>query len=383
MSAVVLQTTAGPLDVLGGSLTMPGVGNWVAHLELGETTTPAGAVTILFAREADAPVTFSGTVDHGDTWQGRQKLVVFGGAGGLLTPLPFREYLAGAAPVPAAQLLTDVLAVAGEQLDPATGTTGLTGLGVPRWTRAAGLEGSRALGRIARRWGLGWRVLDSGAIWMGADTYPTVPDALVTFLEDRDGDAIIDWAAPNAAVLRPRTTVLGKRIERVTYTVGDSGAPRVQLLYRSDVDDFAGAVRRVSVTDPYALLYGATVKAQNADGSLELAVDSPAFPELRRVLYRSFSGAHEVVGAGDSVIVAFLGGRDDGAFAWGCAQNPAATLGAARMSDAVDVGAIGVTAPPGGGPCTILVTPPGTTTPPGSSALAGRISGASSRVRIA
>ncbi len=357
MSDAVLHTTTGDVEVLGGELSMPREWNWTGHLELGENAAPTGAVVLELARQGAAPVLFKGTVAWGDTWQGRQKIVIRGGAGGLDTPLPFREYLAGKVPVQAQQLVADVVKLAGEQLA-AGALDSLAGLGARRWSRAEGTEASRALTTICSYFGRTWRVLDDGTIWVGVETWPAVPDTLAAFLEDRDGDAITDHAAPDVALLRPGVTAFGKHVERVTYTISGDGAPRVVLLYRSDVDDFGRAVRRVATTDPYALSYAAMVRAQNADGTLELEVDSADFPELRSVPYRSTNGTAEGFGGGESVIVAFLGGREDGAYAWGAMRDPAATNALALVGDGVNAGQLtvagtGVTlqwTPPGGSP---------------------------------
>ncbi len=365
MSTAILRTAAGAqMQIIAGKITMPLLGAWQAHLELGETSAPTGAVTIELAREGSPPVLWQGFVDHGDTWQGRQKIVVRAGSGGLAQKLDRREYLAGAAAVPAAQLVGDVVRLVGEVLaDPAQAA--LTGLGFARWDRPAGDPASRAVGRVARRLGLGWRVLDAGTIWMGPETWPAVDDRLVSLIEDRDGDFLADKCAPDAAILRPGTTVSGRQIYRVTYTIGE-GAPRAELLYRSDRSDLSDAIRSVSTPDPLALVYEARVATQHADGTLDLALDEPLLPELRGVRYRSMSGMAETFAGGESVLVAFLAGREDGAIAWGCAQDTLATHALALVGDAcssllLSPGAQALSVVPAGTPLSIplAITGPG------------------------
>jgi hypothetical protein len=355
MSVAVLRTAAGAqVQILGMRLTMGLEGAWQAHLELGEDAAPTGAVTLEVAREGGAPATWSGVVDHGDTWQGRQKLLVRAGAGGLDGALERKEYVAGSVPVPAAKVVTDIVAVARERLaDPAL--LALRGLGFARWDRPGGFPASRALGRAVKRLGLGWRFLDAGTIWIGTETWAAVDDQLVSFLEDRDGDILADRCAPDAAVLRPGTTIMGRRIYRVTYTVNGDGM-RAELLYRSDRQDFANAVRAVSVPDPLTLVYEAKVDSQTTDGTLDLIVDEPLLPELRSVRYRSINGTKESFAGGESVLLAFLGGREDGAICWGAAQDPNASEPLALVGDGVSAGQLTVASPDG---VTLQWTPPG------------------------
>jgi len=361
MSTAVLRTASGPAEILSGRLTMPLLGNWTAHLELGESAVPAGAVTIELAVEGGAPVVWSGYVDHGDTWQGRQKLVVMGGAGGLTGKvLDPKAYLAGKVPVPAAQVVTDALVAAGEQLADFA-QAALAGLGFARWDRPGGAPASRALGHLAKRLGMGWRVLDSGRVWIGPETWPAVNDQLVSFIEDRDGDLLADRCAPDAAVLRPGTAILGRQIQRVTFTITGDGAPRAELLYRSDRSDLAAAVRAVYVPDPLALLYEAKVDSQNADGTLDLIVDEPLLPELRGVRYRGTNGGAETFAGGESVLLAFLGGREDGAIAWGAERDAAATHPLALVGDSC--GYISGTVAAAPGPVTFALSPIATGAP--------------------
>ncbi len=388
MSTAVLRTNAGTSEVLTGRVSLPREGAWTAHLELGEEQAPAGAVVLELGREGAAPVTFSGTVDHGDTWQGRQRIFIVAGAGafGITTPalLGFREWV-GRSPIPVADLVAELVDAAGEQL--AAGVlAALEGLTVPRWMRPEGIPASRALTRLVRRVGLSWRVLDSGEVWVGRETWPAIPDGAASFLEERDGDLVEDRAAPDGATLRPGTVVLGRQLHRVTYTIGE-GAPRARLLGRSDRDDFAAAVRAVSRPDPLAVLYAATVVAQRADGTLDLHVDDDAIVELRAVPYRSFTGAHETIPAGTELLLAFVGGREDRPVAWGQVQDVNATRSVVRVGDAVLCGDLAVVAPPGtaGGPCTLTWTPaepPGVPVTGTSISIAGLAHTGSEEVKI-
>jgi hypothetical protein len=353
---------------------MPREGAWTAHLELGQEQAPTGAVVLELGREGGAPVAFAGTVDHADTWQGRQKLFVIGGAGGFgittATHLNEREWIAKAKAVPAGELVAATLGP--EQLAPGV-LAALAGRGLARWMRPDGAELGWALSRLVRALGLTWRVLDSGLVWIGEESWPVVADAAASFLEDRDGDLLVDQVAPSAATLRPGTVVLGRRIERVTYTIGE-GAPRAKLLARSDVGDFAAAVRRVSRPDVFALLYDAEVRAQGDDGLLDLAVDDTAIRELRRVPWRSFTGARETIPKGARVLVAFLGGREDRPVAFGQAQDPAADDPLALVGDDVEIGWISGAI---SGPSVILsfLPGPGPSLDPGAVSISGTIKG--------
>ncbi|HSM93385.1 MAG TPA: hypothetical protein VLT47_10915 [Anaeromyxobacteraceae bacterium] len=383
MSTAILRTAAGAqAQILPGSrLSMPVEGAWLAHLVLGEDAAPTGAVTIELAREGADPVVWSGIVDHGDTWQGRQRILVRGGSGGLDQTIDRREHLAASSPVPALTILQDILdAMPGgmvEALDESVAAN-LAGLGFPRWDRPAGLPASSAVGRLARRLGFGWRVLDTGALWMGPETWPAVNDQLVSFLEDRDGDFLADRCAPDAAVLRPGTTVMGRQIQRVTYIIGED-SPRAALLYRSDRADIARAVSATVTPHPLSLPYETTVAANNGDGTLDLDTPDPALPELRAVRYRSFFGALEAIAPGTSVMLAFSGGREDGAFCWGAQQDTTAASAVALEGDAVSAGALSAMA--GSTPVTFNYLPPGAGTPTIATliGLSGKVTGPGSQ----
>jgi hypothetical protein len=158
MAALLLNDA----PVLVATITAPRVGVWVADLEVAAETAPAGRVTL--TPETGAP--WSGTVIagglHAGTWRGR----VVGGAGGLRGELPATSYRAGT--------LQDVLADAVRE----AGETLAAGVDLSAWAVALYVRLARTAARTvsdaARDAGVPWRVTRAGAVWAGAETWPSL-----------------------------------------------------------------------------------------------------------------------------------------------------------------------------------------------------------------
>lgn len=227
MSAVLRNAAGRALaDVLGGSMELGLLGVWHARLELDvEEGLVAQAVTLEVDGRAPTPAVFGGAIRRAEAWQGRARAVMVGGAGGLLREVPPREYVT--APT-AAELVADVVAAAGERVD---ASVSLGTVGLPRWSRAME-PAAQALGAIARAFGLGWRMLDTGAIWVGVETWPAASQAVAAglYVQGDDGELGVLTVAPDDALVRPGTTVLGRRIRRVVFDLGGAGL-RAELHY--------------------------------------------------------------------------------------------------------------------------------------------------------
>lgn len=334
MALFVLRLADGTLlDVLDGALALPLLGTWAARLTLGEDAAPTEGqrAALLVARDDGAePDAFEGTLGPCRPHEGRV-FVELVGAAGLLGPVVPLHYTAAPTPVAVADLVSDLVAAAGEQL--AEGVA-LAGLSVARWSRLQGESWAAALGRVAERFNLGWRVLASGAVWMGPEAWPTV--TAEPFLEWEDTETTTLHVAFDDARWVPGTVVLGKRIVRVRYLA--SG--HAELAYETDEGRlFAELVGRLSRTSPYASTYTAEVISQHEDGSLDLrVVDGPIVDLLRVPFEVGIEGARVLIPAKSMVRVGFEGARPDGAFAAGRWWEKGAQRGIARMGDMVDIG---------------------------------------------
>ena len=146
----VLTLNSAP--VLAATITMPGVGLWVASVEVATTTAPTGRVAIT----PETGAAWSGTVleggVHGQTWRGR----IVGGAGGLRDELPATSYRVATLQ----DVLADVLRESGETL--ASGTS-LAAWAVALYVRQR-RTAARTVADVARAAGVPWRVTRAGDV---------------------------------------------------------------------------------------------------------------------------------------------------------------------------------------------------------------------------
>lgn len=155
MAAITLAGS----PVLAATITQPGVGAWVADVEVATDAAITGRVEL--APEAGAA--WSGTVIeggvHAGTWRGR----VVGGAAGLRRELPATSYRGATLH----DVLADALREAGEALAP--------GVDLSAWSVALYLRMRRAaawtVADVARAAGAPWRVTRAGAVRVGAETW--------------------------------------------------------------------------------------------------------------------------------------------------------------------------------------------------------------------
>jgi hypothetical protein len=215
MSLVILTDSSGtPHDAHAARVELGLRGAWTAHLETTAETAIAGAVTITIQHGDEAAATFHGTVDDGAPYEGRAPLVVVGGTGGLAKrPAKGTYYTASPSAVEVEKLVGDIVLEAGAARAPGVP---LVGFRASAWSRLDSESHARALSRIADRFDLAWRVLDSGALWVGPETWP---DAVLDGQElDVNTDARIVRFAFTVASARPGTTVDGRRVSLVVFT---------------------------------------------------------------------------------------------------------------------------------------------------------------------
>lgn len=375
MSTTALVCSLGSFPVNEGFLRLPLRGNWSAQVEVtvaADAAEPAigSAAQLVVTPSKGAAVTFYGTIRRGGIHRGASllRVALAGGAGRLLTALPPREYVKGTAPVPAGLVAKDAASAAGETLD--TGIEELLDASpLDRWTRLAS-SAKEALDRLALDLGLGWRVLPSGKLWIGSESWPAVDDVAERLSTDpEDGTATY---APDGAVLFAGDTIDGRRAVEVQYIFGGTA---LRALVRVEVP---GDPAYALPPGPYGLTWAATVVSQRADGTLDLKPDAGGvLPDLLAVpLDVGIPGCKVTVPEGARVRVAFVGGSPRSARAFAPEQDGAATAALALVGDAIDAGTLTGTAPPGGGPVTFVYAPPAGPAQTGLSvSLAGLISG--------
>lgn len=373
MSTVAIRTNLGDLAVLTGYLRLDVRGNWTAAVEVALSQVPSGPATLVVAPEARAddpaatPSTFAGTIRFADAIEGSNTLTIelVGGADQLLTDLPPVDHVAGVTDVPAGVILEAIVAaLPGERLAPGVAQA-LDAYTLPRWHRAGGTTADDAIdiliADLAAVTGLefGWRMQPDGAIWAGVETWPTLDVAAsrTEYAGQVTTDAVVLYA-PNGAPLIPGTTITS------TGKGGALATRAVEVMYTLVAPQLRARVRSVMPGDPprradlslYRTSWGATVAADNGDGTLDVTCDDARMGDLRSVPLRlGIPGCKVSVPSGARVRVAFENGSPRGAFCMAPDQDPAAAHALALVGDSC--GYLLVTAPPGGGPCTIVVSP--------------------------
>lgn len=356
MALFTLSASGLLFDVLDGTLALGAEGAPIATLELPEDTAPElGPADLLVAHGDDEePVRFVGTLVFARPNEGRCSATWVGGAGGLGGDAIAVHYTAVAQPVALATVVEALVAAAGELLDDGA-LSALDGLELPRWTRVAGETWRKALARALEGTGRTWRILDSGRVWIGADTWPA--GELGGQVLDEDTGARTLLLAFERATLRPGTSLDGRPVVRVTF----SSTGRADVELDDDATGAGGAFARLVVrrskVDPYAQRYLAEVVTQHDDGTLDLRIlDEGAepwrtlpFEELTRVpFWTGVQGARYVLPQGAHVHVTFVTASPAGAVAHGRPTSTGANRGIARKNDRGRAGTLTLTGTPAG-----------------------------------
>lgn len=201
--------------VLSMRLTLPAMGRWTCSAELDADEAPEGHVEIV-----QGDVRLSGAVYRAGAVAGTLRAIVVGGTGGIGRDIPARSYQG----VTARAVVEDLLAAAGERLDASAAREALS-IALPYWTRAGG-RASASLSRLVDYLGARWRVLPSGAVWVGRDTWPETPDEYRALELDRDGASRWVLLAPDDIGLFPGVSFRGERVGRVEHVVTRDGPLR-------------------------------------------------------------------------------------------------------------------------------------------------------------
>lgn len=164
-------TLNGGAAILRAHFTLPLAGVWSCDLDVDTDSEITGAVTL----EVDGVETWRGTVVDGAVTHGLWRGRIVGGAAGLRSTLPATAYRDATR----ADVVRDALAEAGESISAASGDLSAA---IARFHRAEGAA-ARAIDATATALGYGWRVLDDGTVWLGAETWPAAPEADVTLLD--------------------------------------------------------------------------------------------------------------------------------------------------------------------------------------------------------
>lgn len=263
---MTVATLASGQTVLRAVVPMPASRAWTADVVLEGTHALEGS-TVLRLGTAH----FVGTIRRCSSFAGRTGLRLVGGAGGLATEIPARAYSQTPLDLP----LRHALEAAGERLSPLV-SAALLARPLARWTRLAAPL-ARELDALALAAGPGvtWRVLDTGEVWMGEETWPT--RAMQGELLDEDLDVGRRRIAPSAPSLRPGDTWAGTRCGKVTHVWTPDGLR---------TEAWAPLPDKPSTTDPYAHSYPARIVTQHGDGTVDLSPDSAAVPSLTGVPLR-------------------------------------------------------------------------------------------------
>lgn len=228
------QTQLAGLDVISGWYYMTLSGAAVGQVTMGGDALALGPTELTIAGDGEPDSAFRVCVARVASIEGRLVAsIVAGRSGGLsASPLavdvPALHYDGSPTPATAWEVLSDVAMLAGEIIDPAL-EGALQAYGATSWLRESG-PARHAFARAAAHWGLSWRFLPSGDLWVGAETWPLIAT------EPQIVDPIdTTWAlhvAPRGGSVLPGLTIQGRRALRVELRFGD--ALRASVYYRDD-----------------------------------------------------------------------------------------------------------------------------------------------------
>lgn len=197
-------------DVLSALLSVPRTGAWRLDAAVDAETAIGLTGEVVLVLDEGASTWRGWAFRTGENF-GKVELRVIGGAGGLARELAGQSYRQATARA----IATDILGAAGEALDGSSQADVLDQL-LPFWTRRAG-RCARQLEQLLGAFGATWRVLPSGKVWVGTETWPDAPafDADVLSVDPREGRA--ELAGTQAYKLLPWQTYAGRHLARVEH----------------------------------------------------------------------------------------------------------------------------------------------------------------------
>jgi hypothetical protein len=200
-------TVAGAV-AFSGHIHLPRVGAWTADVRLDVPVPPSGRVELVLAGGA---LVLVGTVLPGGTGAVRDsaQVRVVGGASGLRRTVASAGYQNVPLSVPLRALLADCGEVLAADSDASALATFL-----PRWARMAGTA-ARSLEALAARVGMVWRVLPSGAVWLGPERWKQAAGEYEV-LEELPAQRAV-WLASDAPSVLPGQVLRGRPVAHVAH----------------------------------------------------------------------------------------------------------------------------------------------------------------------
>lgn len=211
-------------------VTLPRQGVWVANVELSENVLLRGSVTCSLGYGA---MRLTGTARYAGNYQGRARLTVVAGAGGLQLPIAPKHYRA----VTTQMLLTDWLGQAGETLA-TTSDADEMARGHTNWVVLGGSLGESLQAYLDLRPGYSWRMLTGGELWLGKDSFPPGRwNGQPLDITPEDNRGTFDFDVPS---LIPGTMWMGQPVSVIEYHV--SGDSKSATVWWEDSPSAAGVV---------------------------------------------------------------------------------------------------------------------------------------------
>lgn len=328
-----LTTSAGPLNVIKAEITELLEGAWTARVEVDSDDELSGPISL-----TDGLTTWVGSIkpDRGAQEHGRFIAQLVGGTGGLATVLGVRNYDSPFI----SDILADLVSDTGEGLSPETDTSVLTAQ-VERWSRRSG-PGGLSLKQITDESSAdNWRIRRDGLIWLGAETYPAVPETFdfTEITRDPSQDTITIAPEENQVLPAVGNSFLGRNVVGVVTSI-DEGSLRQVISWESGggsddrllgpmkdlVDAFVG--RQID----YARMYPSVVNEQNGDGTLDIT------PDDERVRGDGFKRVKISYGLPGVTAVVPSGGRVNLYFQNGDPKQPRAALWEGSGVTRIDIG---------------------------------------------
>lgn len=270
--------TVNGAPISSGRITFRLRGTWDAELAViaDDADAVSGALEIVIGGSTLVATATRAQVDQGGT----VTVYAVGGAGGLSTEAPALGYTN----VTRRVVLVDALSVGGESL--AASSSARLDESLAHWTRPRGTVAD-AVRLMAEHAGLSWRVMPSGSVWVGEESWPTVAPEHTVEAERPAADSLA-ISIESIGVL-PGDTFRGQRVAEVQYTIGASDL-RAVVSYgertRGELADMLSAIVRREVPVDAITTFSARVVGQNADTSLELVPLDTRVPPMSRVPIR-------------------------------------------------------------------------------------------------
>jgi len=271
----MVEANGAPVQTM--SLTLGSGKAWEAELAIDAEVTPAEGERI----EIRGPGgTFIGSALRPGADGAKQvTLRVVGGAGKLGTALAPRNYI-GTTVGEVAQHIADAV---GERLSP-TIAPSISSTPLQRWPRTRG-DAATCLSELAADIGAAWRVLADGTIWIGIDA-AAEPSLEYDVIGESPSTGEVTVGLESFGVL-PGQTFRSGPVAAVEYKLGASLTARVLRREGSGLSRAAeAAAARATAGTKLHPPTAARVVSQNADGTLELSVESTSVAPISKVEIR-------------------------------------------------------------------------------------------------